>query len=284
MNSDDKLISVGKLRDFWNAIKTKFATAAQGAKADTALQKTDIISGTLDGTISVDGTNVPVKGLGSAAYMIVGRNLGNVPMNGASLGTTANVPVVTNTRGQLAPHSSGALGTMAFKEASNYATKATTLSGYGITDAYTKTQSDTALTTHKTSGDHDGRYYTESEVDSKINALNSNIIKLGNPDVLFSGSFTATTMNQLTYKTISNLSAYHLIAIKIQVGDATHSLEFFITGLEWESIVSGFSRDNYYGRVLLRCEPDNNRIGLNVLSMVGWNMNNIQITAVYGFI
>ena len=175
MNSDDKLISVGKLRDFWNAIKTKFATAAQGAKADTALQKTDIISGTLDGTISVDGTNVPVKGLGSAAYMIVGRNLGNVPMNGASLGTTANVPVVTNTRGQLAPHSSGALGTMAFKEASNYATKATTLSGYGITDAYTKTQSDTALTTHKTSGDHDGRYYTESEVDAKINALNSNI-------------------------------------------------------------------------------------------------------------
>ena len=175
MNSDDKLISVGKLRDFWNAIKTKFATAAQGAKADTALQKTDIISGTLDGTISVDGTNVPVKGLGSAAYMIVGRNLGNVPMNGASLGTTANVPVVTNTRGQLAPHSSGALGTMAFKEASNYATKATTLSGYGITDAYTKTQSDTALTTHKTSGDHDGRYYTESEVDAKINELNSKI-------------------------------------------------------------------------------------------------------------
>ena len=284
MNSDDKLISVGKLRDFWNAIKTKFATAAQGAKADTALQKTDIISGTLDGTISVDGTNVPVKGLGSAAYMIVGRNLGNVPMNGASLGTTANVPVVTNAGGQLVPHSSGALGTMAFKEASNYATKATTLSGYGITDAYTKSQSDTALTKHKTSGDHDGRYYTESEVDAKINALNSKIIKLGNPDVLFSGSFTATAMNQLTYKTISNLSTYHLIAIKIHVGDATHSLEFFITGLEWESIVSGFSRDNYYGRALLRCESDNNRIGLNVLNVVGWNMNDIQITDVYGFI
>lgn len=44
------------------------ATAAQGALAASALQKADITTGTSDGAISVDGTNVPVKGLGSAAY------------------------------------------------------------------------------------------------------------------------------------------------------------------------------------------------------------------------
>ena len=44
------------------------ATTAQGAKADSALQKADITTGTANGAISVDGTNVQVKGLGSAAY------------------------------------------------------------------------------------------------------------------------------------------------------------------------------------------------------------------------
>lgn len=45
-----------------------YATAAQGAKADTALQKASITSGTTNGSIAVGGTDVAVKGLGSAAY------------------------------------------------------------------------------------------------------------------------------------------------------------------------------------------------------------------------
>ena len=43
-----------------------FATAAQGALADTAVQS--ITTGTTNGTILVDGTAVSVYGLGSAAY------------------------------------------------------------------------------------------------------------------------------------------------------------------------------------------------------------------------
>lgn len=174
----DKLITLSGLSTFWNNIKSKFATAAQGAKADTALQKADITTGTANGSVSVDGSNVSVKGLASAAYKTAGSASGNVPVNGAALGTTANRPIVTNSNGQLIPHPGGALGTMAFEASDDYATKATTLAGYGITDAYTKSQSDTALTNHKTSGDHDGRYYTESEVDAKINALNTKIGKV----------------------------------------------------------------------------------------------------------
>lgn len=44
------------------------ATAAQGAKADTALQSSSIASGSVNGTIAVKGSNVFVKGLGSSAY------------------------------------------------------------------------------------------------------------------------------------------------------------------------------------------------------------------------
>lgn len=49
-----------------NGLAKNYATAAQGAKADTAVQK--IASGATNGTIDVDGTEVAVKGLGSAAY------------------------------------------------------------------------------------------------------------------------------------------------------------------------------------------------------------------------
>ena len=47
---------------------SNYATAAQGTKADSALQKADITSGSANGTISVDGSDVSVKGLGTAAY------------------------------------------------------------------------------------------------------------------------------------------------------------------------------------------------------------------------
>lgn len=45
-----------------------FATAAQGALADSALQKADITTGSANGTIAVEGEDVAVKGLGSAAF------------------------------------------------------------------------------------------------------------------------------------------------------------------------------------------------------------------------
>ena len=45
-----------------------YATAAQGVKADSALQAADIATGTANGTISVKGSNIAVHGLGSAAY------------------------------------------------------------------------------------------------------------------------------------------------------------------------------------------------------------------------
>lgn len=53
-----------------NVTKAKLETGVQATldKADTALQQADIVTGTGNGTISVKGTDVTVKGLGSAAY------------------------------------------------------------------------------------------------------------------------------------------------------------------------------------------------------------------------
>ena len=56
-------------KEYADSLATNYATAAQGTKADTAVQKTQVTTGTENGTIAVQGTDVPVKGLGSAAYV-----------------------------------------------------------------------------------------------------------------------------------------------------------------------------------------------------------------------
>lgn len=53
-------------KDYADGLANNYATAEQGTKADTAVQS--VASGTANGTISVDGTDVAVKGLGDAAY------------------------------------------------------------------------------------------------------------------------------------------------------------------------------------------------------------------------
>lgn len=65
----DAAVVTAKIAD-GNVTKAKLSTEVQATldKADSALQKADIITGTENGTISVKGEDVAVKGLGSAAY------------------------------------------------------------------------------------------------------------------------------------------------------------------------------------------------------------------------
>lgn len=56
-------------KEYADSLAGNYATAAQGAKADSAVQKAQITTGTENGTIAVQGTSVAVKGLGSAAYV-----------------------------------------------------------------------------------------------------------------------------------------------------------------------------------------------------------------------
>lgn len=61
-----KTEAIAAAKDYADGLASNYATAAQGAKADTAVQTVE--SGTANGTVAVDGTDVAVKGLGDAAY------------------------------------------------------------------------------------------------------------------------------------------------------------------------------------------------------------------------
>lgn len=60
--------AIDAAKGYSDSLASNYATAAQGTKADTALQKASIASGATNGTIAVGGTDVAVKGLASAAY------------------------------------------------------------------------------------------------------------------------------------------------------------------------------------------------------------------------
>lgn len=55
-------------KTYSDGLAKNYATAVQGTKADSALQKESISQGSTNGSISVGGTDIKVKGLGSAAY------------------------------------------------------------------------------------------------------------------------------------------------------------------------------------------------------------------------
>lgn len=55
-------------KTYADGLAGNYATAAQGTKADSALQKADIAEGATNGSIAVKGTDVKVHGLGTAAY------------------------------------------------------------------------------------------------------------------------------------------------------------------------------------------------------------------------
>ena len=60
--------ALSSAKTYANGLAKNYATANQGTKADTALQAADIVTGATNGTIAVNGTDVAVKGLGSAAF------------------------------------------------------------------------------------------------------------------------------------------------------------------------------------------------------------------------
>ena len=60
--------ALSSAKAYSDGLAKNYATAAQGAKADTALQAADVTEGTANGTIAVKGANVAIHGLGSAAY------------------------------------------------------------------------------------------------------------------------------------------------------------------------------------------------------------------------
>lgn len=209
------------------------ALAAVKTTADSAVQS--VAKGTSNGTISVDGTNVSVYGLGSAAYKTAGSALGNVPVIGAALGTTANVPVVINTSGQLIPHASGALGTAAFTASSAYATASHTHSAASSTAAGFMSADDKAKLDNIASG---ANAYTLPTATSSVLGgvkigsnitIASGVISLSKSNVVAALGYTPPTTNT-TYSVMTGATSSAAGASGLVPAPAAGNQALFLRG------------------------------------------------------
>lgn len=91
-----------------DGLAVNYATAAQGTKADSAVQKGDVETGETNGTIKVQDKEVAVKGLGSAAYTpstayekagaVAALEAGQVATNKADIATNKSEIAKSNAR------------------------------------------------------------------------------------------------------------------------------------------------------------------------------------------
>ncbi len=173
------------------------ATIRSGATAGSkALQKTDITTGTSNGTISVGGTDVEVKGLGSAAYTASSAYATadqGTKADGAvqtdQTTTNANKIMITNASGSVTPVAVTASGSGNVVTAVSVAdgkltvTKGTTLGTSALTIKNGATNTDIA-----TFGAN-----ATAAVTATIPAATSSVAGLAKYGVIPSGSETSTT-------------------------------------------------------------------------------------------
>ena len=143
-----------------------YATAEQGAKADTAVQSVE--SGTTNGTIAVDGEDVAVTGLGSAAYQ------NTTAFDAAGAATAAQTAAQNYTNTQLANYTTTTDMNTALDA------KANSADVYSQTAADAKFATQTALTEGLATKANSATTYTKTEVDSAITAATENLATAAN--------------------------------------------------------------------------------------------------------
>ena len=124
---------------------------------------------------------------------------------------------------------------------------------------------------------------TQSQVDT-VNTSLANYSPLRDQTVLYSGQFYADAVNTVKYTTVSGLSAYKMVLMHCEVGDAYAGALVF-TPQEIQQKVGAITATTYFGRASFYCDFAYNRIGVQVHNKPdGWNMTAFRITKVYGIL
>lgn len=149
-----------------------------------------VTTGSTNGTIAVNGTNVSVKGLGSAAYTAstaydaagTAANKANTAESNAKSYTDTKIADLING----APSTLDTLGEIATAMANNQS----------VVEALEEAIGNKSNVGHN----HDDRYYTESEINTKVNTLNSAIsgkVSIVEGKGLSTNDYTTSEKNKL---------------------------------------------------------------------------------------
>ena len=107
---------------------------------------------------------------------------------------------------------------------------------------------------------------------------------LASPEVLYSGQATAAVVGTVKYTSVPGLSAYKMVLMHCEVGDAYAGALVF-TPDEIQQKIGAITTSTYFGRASFYCDFSNNQIGVQVHNKPdGWVITAFRITKVYGML
>ena len=127
-----------------------------------------------------------------------------------------------------------------------------------------------ALTTHKSSADHDGRYYTESEINSKISNLQAQINNVGK-------SYTQLAhINSIGQSASYNGSAYRFLYVYVRTGGKafTAFIPVVILRDDQETYAFGAAYSTQYHGIWIEI-----KLSIKMVTLVDVKNNNASILA-----
>jgi len=206
--------------------------------ADAAAGQVQILD--LKNNYGIDAIQVPIN-------LVVGTSFVKIALNNLE-----DVNVTTPLNNQIVKYQNG-IWNGSFLDFSDLANTPTTISGYGITDAYTKNELNAGqldnqyyTETELNAGQLDNRYYTETEVDTNISTAISNLLD-GAPAALDTlnelaaainddDSYASTITSALALK--SDISSLHAVATSGSYTDLINLPTITLTALGDSSIAT----------------------------------------------
>lgn len=231
---------------------TAYATAAQGAKADSAVQ--EIATGSANGTIAVDGADIAVKGLGALAYK---ASLGK---GDVGLGNVENKTLDTSVTASSGNYiTSGAVKTYVDNAISAvHQFQYEVVAELPIASAATMGKIYLKAHTHGTSDSYDEFITIESGTASKTYAWE----KIGNTDIDLSNYYTRGEVDNKLGEKQNNLDATQLKAVN--------------SGITADKVTT---YDGYASKIsTLEAKPGLDKVG----TLIGVTMNGKAVTVTDG--
>ena len=229
-----------------------YATAAQGAKADSAVQ--EIATGSANGTIAVDGADIAVKGLGALAYK---ASLGK---GDVGLGNVENKTLDTSVTASSGNYiTSGAVKTYVDNAISAvHQFQYEVVAELPIASAATMGKIYLKAHTHGTSDSYDEFITIESGTASKTYAWE----KIGNTDIDLSNYYTRGEVDNKLGEKQNNLDATQLKAVN--------------SGITADKVTT---YDGYASKIsTLEAKPGLDKVG----TLIGVTMNGKAVTVTDG--
>lgn len=128
------------------------------------------------------------------------------------------------------------------------------------------------------------------DISSQVTQLQKDVVAIQTgfkqPVSLYSGNLTPETSGSMKYLSVSSLSMYDIIIVRLTIGTIGEQMLYFYKGTASSGKInqsfSAFLNSTTYGTATVQYDNTTNRIGVRADAIQTWNNQQIIVTNIYG--